>query len=269
MVIAPPTAAVRARAAAQIGQTQELDNLHYGLVASPCQRRSALVGLQQWRTFDEQRRRGRFASIPAMLDETVERFGERPSRSCDGELTLTYAELVGEAATDVRRRPGGLGGRARRPRCRSGRRNCAEWVVAVLGLCRAPAPSSSRSTPASRASRRPTSCPQPGPGPGDRDRLPRAPTTWPCSRAPGSSSPTSRPIVAATGPAIGSGGGLGGLPGAGHDRAARAEVERRSAGARARRPVRHPLHLGDDRRPQGRGHDPRPHADRGHATGWP
>ena len=36
---------------------------------------------------------------------------------------------------------------------------------------------------------------------------------------------------------------------------------------RPRRPLRHPLHLGDDGRPQGRRHDARPHVDRGHRLG--
>ena len=54
---------------------------------------------------------------------------------------------------------------------------------------------------------------------------------------------------------------------AGADDEARAEVGRRAARARARRPVRHPLHLGHHRDAQGRGADPRPHAACRHRLG--
>ena len=46
-----------------------------------------------------------------------------------------------------------------------------------------------------------------------------------------------------------------------------AEVDRRRGRGRPRRLVRHPLHLGHDRRAQGRGADPRPHAAAWRPTG--
>ena len=59
---------------------------------------------------------------------------------------------------------------------------------------------------------------------------------------------------------------VAGLPGDGHSgRTSRGRAAQRRA--RAGRSLRHPLHLGDDRRAEGRRDDARPHADRGHGLG--
>ena len=190
----------------------------------------------------------------------VRRPGGRPRRG----TTLTYAELA-EAARDFAaalvaagvepgdrvadlvlqlRRVGG--GRARHLRGRRGA-GSGEHEVQGRGGGRHPVP-------------------ERGPGPRHRHRLPghrlrghargrRAP---PSRRSRRSSSPRAAPSRRA-------------VPWrdflAGATPAAVAEVQRRRAALGPGRPFRHPLHLGDDGRPQGRRDDARPHADRGHRLG--
>jgi len=75
-----------------------------------------------------------WASIPAMVTATVERFGDRPA-VVDGETRLTWAELheeagrFGAALVEAGIEPG--------DRVALWAPNGAEWIVAVLGLFRA------------------------------------------------------------------------------------------------------------------------------------
>ena len=204
-------------------------------------------------------------SIPAMLAAAEDRFGERVAVR-DGATTLTYAELGGRRP-HLRRRPGRASGVEPGDRV-------AIWCLELrrVGGGRArhlspPAPSWSRSTRGSRAPRRRHPRPQRGPRAGHGHRLPG---TDYVAMLEG----TACPLPALE--TVGHGAGPRQVTAeavawddflgrATPRRGVRGAAPQRRAGPR--RPVRHPLHLGDDGRAQGRRHDPRPHADRGHRLG--
>ena len=109
-------------------------------------------------------------SIPALLTSSEERFADQVAIR-DGDVSLTYPELVAAA----RNFAGALVASGIEPgdRVAIWAFNCAEWVVAVLGIFSAGAvlvPVNTRFKGAEAADilRR-----EPGPGPGDGDRLPR------------------------------------------------------------------------------------------------
>ena len=199
-----------------------------------------------------------------MTAAAADRFGEQLA-VVDGDTQLSYAELL-DAGPHASAPPwwrrasspatGWPSGPSTAP---SGSSPC--WA------CSRPAPCWCRSTHGSRASRRRTSCAAAGARVlvtvtdflGHRLRrdaarrrrraAPTSPPSWsPAARPPpgrcrgptSSAGPPTRPGPRSTG------GGRG---------------------RRARRSLRHPLHLGHDRRAQGRGADPRPHAAGGHRLG--
>ena len=102
---------------------------------------------------------------------------------------------------------------------------------------------------------------------GHRHRLPRHRLRRDAARPPASSCPTSTPSSLPTVAARRRASAWADVPRPRPTTTARAEVARRAAAVSAGRPVRHPVHLGDDRRAQGRRADPRPHAARGHRLG--
>ena len=204
----------------------------------------------------------RGTTIPRVLAETVARCGDQVA-IVDGETSLTYAELAGES-----RKFGAAlvaSGISPGDRVAIWAFNSAEWVVAALGSVAGRRGRSSRSTPGSRAPRRPTSWPAAAPGAGHRHRLPRHRLRRHARATPAPTCPTSTTVVV-RGPAP-----EGAT--AWDDFLARATGEARGRGrpadrrAQRRRPVRHPLHLGHDRDAQGRRPDPRPDAAGGDRLG--
>ncbi len=171
---------------------------------------------------------------------------------------------AGRRGPPVRRRPGAAG-------VEPGDRvaiwcfNCAEWIVAVLGIFAAGGGARAGEHPLQgrRGGRHPV--PVRGPGARHRHRLPghrlRGHARGHGRRPPGARDDRGRPRGCEP-PAPCRGGtswrGPRRIGGRG------AAPQRRP---RPGRPLRHPLHLGDDGRPQGRRHDARPHADRGHRLG--
>ena len=202
-------------------------------------------------------------SIPAMVGRRGRQFGDLVAVR-DGATTLTYAELA-EAARELRCGAGRGRGRARRPGghlVRQLRRMDGGRPRPVRRRC---GPRARQHPLQGSRGRRPPRT-QRGPRPRHRDRLPGHRLR---RHARGRRHPAARrceTIVVARGDAPADGGVVGRLHGAGHPgRPSRGRAPERSA--RAGRPVRHPLHLGHDRRAQGRRHDARPHAHRRHGLG--
>ena len=163
------------------------------------------------------------------------------------------ADRAGRAFLAAGHRAGRPGGDLVAEHARVDRRRCS--------ACSRPAASSCRSTPATRAPRRPTSSQAAGPASSSPSTASSATTTSPCSRA------TTCPHLEHTRRAARRRARRAPTPWAtssprGDARAARPSSTRRVAAARARRRVRHPLHLGHHREPEGRRVHPRPDAAR-------
>ena len=184
-------------------------------------------------------------SIPAMTAAAADRFGDQLA-VVDGDTQLTYAELLEQART-LRRRARGRRASSPATGWPSGRFNSAEWIVAVLGLFEAgavlvPVNTRFKGVEAADILRR------------SRARVLVTVTDFLGHRlrgharaTPASTCPTS---TRSSSPA----GRRRRGPRRWDDFLGRADAEARGRGrparrgGRARRPVRHPLHLGHDRR---------------------
>ena len=141
---------------------------------------------------------GGWETIPAMTAAAAERFGDAagrrrrrhprsPTPSCSSRRARSAPRWWPRAS---RRVIGWPSGRSTAP---SGSSPCS--------ACSRPAPCWCRSTPGSRASRRPTSSGGAGPGSWSPSPTSSAPTTWRCSATTGVDLPDLDTIVVARGPA--------------------------------------------------------------------
>ena len=191
-------------------------------------------------------------TIPGILDRAAEKFGDRGGARRRRPPALL--DRAGRGDRPGRRRADRHRHRARRPGGDLGATTSPSGSSrprARTGAAR----SSCRSTPGSRATKRPTSC------------APRAPAS--CSPSPTSSTPTTSTLIRSAGdvPALEEIVVLRGPDGTRHHAVGRVHRPRRRRRCRrragplrrgaARRPVRHPLHVGHHRRAQGRDAAPR------------
>ena len=210
-------------------------------------------------------RSGERATVPRIIASTAERFGDRTAVVEDGRR-LTYRELCRSLAT-VRCRAGRLGRRAGRPG-----RDLGVQLHRVDRGRPGPVPGRRGAGPGQhpvqggRGSRR--SPAEPGPGPGDRHRFPRHRLRGHAGGDRRSNFPTWRRWWSARGPAV-EGTVSWDQFMARATGVELAEVERRAAAVEPRRSLRHPVHLGHDRRAQRCGPDPRPDRCGWPPTGWP
>ena len=206
-------------------------------------------GQRPWQT----RPRSASTSTPARSRRSSN--GRRPSTAASrawstATCRLTFAELA-----DGRRRggPGAASPAASSAATgwRSGRPNSREWVIAALGVHRAGAVVVTAQHPVQGRARRPTSSHRRAPGCCSRSPTSSTPTTWRCCAEAGTPDCLEEIVVLRRRGARGHD-AVGRRSSGGRPPSTPATTAARAAAVDARRPERHPLHVGHDRRAQGR-----------------